>query len=105
MRPGICRFAVTLYRRPKTSGDSNGYEEALTPSAWWCGIVPYQGQTDGRATIMQVTMRFHPQVDLDTIIRLPDATLGRERVIHVLGVQDVENKHAELLLTCEEVWP
>ena len=30
---------------------------------------------------------------------------GRERQIHVVGVQDVENRHTELLLTCEEVWP
>ena len=81
MRVGTLRTHVTLWRRPKTSGDSDGYEEALTPSAWWASIVPYQGQTDIRATVSQVIMRYHPQVDVDTIVRVPPAPSYADRVV------------------------
>jgi hypothetical protein len=101
-RVSAYRHAVTLWRKPKTSGDADGYEEALVPSAWWCAVIPYQGQTDIGATISQIMMRYHPQVDLDTIVHLPDGS--RTRRLQVLGVQDLEDRHLELLLTCEEVW-
>jgi hypothetical protein len=121
-RVSAYRHAVTLWRKPKTSGDADGYEEALTPSAWWAAIIPYQGQTDIRASISQIMLRYHPQVDVDTIVRKttvtswsfgivasypgapPRLAVHRDRRFNVLGVQDVEDRHLEQLLTCEEVW-
>jgi head-tail adaptor len=44
-----------------------------------------------------VTMRFHPQVTMQTEIAFENTALS------VTGINDVEKRHRELILTCEEV--
>lgn len=97
MRAGRLNRWVTLSRSPQTSGDSDGFFEALDPAGVWAGIEPLSPSADGRTIGHLVTMRFHEQVTMDTRI------LYGTRELFVKGFQDVNTDGVELRLLCEEV--
>ena len=101
MRPGRMNKRITLSRAPQTTPDSDGFFEDLTPSSWWAQIEPLDPVvSDGtRTSAYRVTMRYHPQVTVDTRI------LFGTREIFVKGVQNVDEKNAELRLYCESTTP
>lgn len=92
------RHLVSLSRAPQTSGDSDGFFEDLSPSTVWASIEPVNpASADG--TRMQghyVTMRYHPEVTIDTRI------VYGSRELFVRGVQNVDERNRELRLYCEE---
>lgn len=89
---------VTLFKTPETTPDSDGYFEALVPSAWWAAIEPLAPGTNGTHSITHlVTMRYHPQVGLDTCV------FYGTRQLFVRGLQNVSEDDRELRLLCEEV--
>jgi hypothetical protein len=96
---------VSLFRSPQTSGDSNGFFEALTPPTAWCSIQPVFGVSDGRSRESVVEMRFHPQVTIDTKLSFYDGALLRTRELFVRGVQHVDEAHDLIRLACEEIQP
>jgi head-tail adaptor len=99
MRPGKMDKWVTLYRGPVTSGDSDGYEEPLSPEGVWAQIQPLPPQDDGRVRGALITIRYHAQVTVDACVRYGS------RQLFVKGVQDVDEHGAEMRLYCEEVIP
>jgi len=107
MRAGRMNRLVSLSRSPQTSGDSDGFFEALSPSTAWCAIEPLDATiSDGtRVQSSRVTMRFHPQVTVDTRLVYDDPVLGRERELFVKGVQNLQDGNHELVLFCDEVIP
>ncbi len=99
---------VSLARSPQTSGDSDGFFEALSPSTAWCAIQPLDPSSIGDGTRLQVhrvTMRYHPQVTVDTRLVYADPVLNRDRELFVKGVQNLGDANRELVLFCEEVVP
>lgn len=107
MRAGRMNRLVTLSRAPQTTPDSDGFFEALSPSNAWCAIEPLDASTsDGtRMQASRVTMRFHPQVTVDTRLVYSDPVLGRDRELFVKGVQNLSDGNHELVLFCEEAIP
>lgn len=105
MRVGKHDKPVTLFRGPQESNDSDGYEEALTPSSWWASIEPLSPQGDGRTVTSLLTMRWHPQVTMDTFVKYDDPVLGRVRQFFVRSFQNVAEANVELRCYCEEVVP
>jgi head-tail adaptor len=95
---------VTLYRGPITSGDSDGYEEVLSPEGVWAQIQPLPPQDDGRLRGALITIRHHAQVTVDACVRYVDRD-GNSRQLFVKGVQPVDEHGAEMRLYCEEVIP
>ena len=96
---GVGRFNkwVTLSRAPQTSPDSNGWDETLVPSGGWASIQPFApGSFDGAIT-STVTMRWHPQVGLDTKVTF------ETREFFVRGVQNVNEDDITMVLLCEEI--
>lgn len=105
MRPGLLDHKVSLSRCPQTTPDSDGFYEDLTPRDVWAAVVPAAPTDDGRRITHLVTLRYHPQVTMDTRIVYVDARLGRTREFFVRGVQHVNDRGAELRCLCEEVIP
>lgn len=103
MRVGKQNRPVTLSQKAQAEGDPT--YEALSPSNWWCQIQPVAPQGDGRTTMHLVTMRFHPQVTVDTCISFADLVLLRTRTLFVTGVQNVGDANTEMKLLCEEIAP
>ena len=100
MRAGELKQWVTLWAAPDSTPDSDGFFEALSPPGCWAGIQPLPpGRSEDRILAHAVTMRYHPQVTVDTRL------LFGTRELFVKGVQDVGEQHAELHLYCEEVVP
>ncbi len=98
---------VTLARSPNTTPDSDGFFEALQPPDAWVSIEP-QGASAEDGTRLQasrVTMRYHPQVTIDTRLVYSDPVLLRDRELFVKSVQNVKDANRELVLFCEEVIP
>lgn len=93
MFAGRLRHFVSL----KNTSDSNGaYDLVLDPEYTWAAIEPLAPGNGGRLTTFVVTMRYHPQVTVDTQITHDG------RLLYVKGVQDVQEQHRELRLLCEE---
>lgn len=91
---------VTLARSPVMPDDADGYWEPLTPDGCWCAIEPTApGVADDRSIHHLVTMRYHPEVTVDTRI------LYGDRRLFVQGIQNVNEAGAELRLYCIEVQP
>jgi head-tail adaptor len=93
---------VTLAQSPVTTDDADGFFEPLTPSNWWAAIQPLPPATAGdgtRVIASLVTMRYHPQVTVDTRVRYGT------RDLFVKGVQNVNEEDREMVLYCEEVIP
>lgn len=105
MRPGRLNKWVTLSRSPQTTPDSDGFFEDLDPAGVWASIQPLQPQGDGRSIFHYVTMRFHPQVTVDTRILHGTRADGSPRELFVRGVQNVDERNVEMRLYCEEVVP
>jgi head-tail adaptor len=107
VRPGRHNRYVSLSRAPQTTPDSDGFFEPLSPANWWVSIEPMESAIgDGtRMIASRVTMRFHPQVTVDTRIVYADPVLGRNRDLFVKGVQNIADANRELVCFCEEVIP
>lgn len=101
MRPGRLNKWVTLSRSPQTSGDSDGFWEALDPPGVWAQIEPLNPaiSDDTRTQASRVTIRYHAQVTLDTKV-----SFGT-RDLMVRGVQNTNEANAEMILFCEEAIP
>jgi head-tail adaptor len=101
MNPGRMNRLVSLSRAPQTTPDSDGFFEALNPATAWVAIEPFNPgvSDDTRGHAVQVTMRYHPQVTLDT--RLVYGTTE----YFVKGVQNLGDANRELVLFCETVTP
>jgi head-tail adaptor len=102
MRPGRMNRQVSLTRAPQTPGDSDGYDEKLSPYVVWAQIEPLDPSSNADGTRLmasRVTMRYHSQVTVDTQI-----ALGTRKLM-VKGVQNVDDNGAVLVLFCEEVIP
>lgn len=94
------RLSVALARSPQTSNDADGFEEALSPSPVFAAIQPLPaGSGDQRSIFSLVTLRYHPQVSVDTIV-----TYGT-RKLYVRNVQNVDERNAVMNLYCEEIQP
>lgn len=98
MQAGRLRHRVSLSNAPTTSGDADGFFEPCTPSEAWCAIEPTAPGTSDSTRIQghYVTMRYHPQVTVDTRL------LFGTRELFVKGVQNVGERNRELRLYCEE---
>lgn len=98
---------VTLSRSPQATDDRDGFFEALTPPTAWIAIEPLDGSsTDGtRLQASRVTMRYHPQVSIDTRMVYRDPVLHRDRELFVRSVQNLRDANRELVLFCEEAIP
>lgn len=94
---------VALSRSPQTPGDSDGFYEALVPSTAWAAIEPQGIGGDGRTVEHLITLRWHPQITMDTRIVYSDGALGRDRQFFVRGMQNVAERNDMLRLVCEEV--
>lgn len=71
----------------------------LSPDQVFAAIEPTApGAFDEGKLAHYVTIDFHPDVTLNTRIRTED-----DRILWVRGIQDVEFRHIELRLLCEEV--
>jgi hypothetical protein len=109
MRTGKLDKWVTLSRCPQESPDSDGFFEALSPEGAWVSIQPLSPGSEGRSVLHAVTMRFHPQVNMDTRIVYLDPNRETttnptgQRELFVRGFQNVDERNVELRLTCEEV--
>lgn len=101
MRPGRMNKWVTLSRNPQMPGDADGFWEPLDPSGVWAQIEPLNPTVsdDTRTQASRVTIRYHPQVTLDTRV-----SYGA-RDLMVRGVQNTDEENAEMILFCEEAIP
>lgn len=97
IRAGRLNKWVTLSRAPRMSPDSDGFFEALSPPGAWAAIQPLQPSADGRTVSALVTIRYHPDVTMDTRI------LYGTRELFVKGFQHVDEDGVEMRLLCEEV--
>lgn len=97
MRLGRMNRQVTLSRSPQATDDSDGFFEALSPETVWARIQPLSPSDNGRTQQHLVTIRYHSQVTMDTRI------VYGTRELFVKGVQNVDERNAEMQLLCEEV--
>jgi hypothetical protein len=97
MRLGRLDKLVTLSRAPQRPGDDDGFFEPLTPATAKVSIEPGPPAPEGRSISSLVTMRYHPQVGLDTRL------VYNTREFFVRGVQNVDEANVELHLLCEEI--
>jgi len=105
MNVGQMDKRVALANSPTTTNDADGFWEPLTPEFVAAAIQPLAPAGDGRTTTHQVIIRYHPQVTMDTRLQYMDPLKGYIRELFVKGVQDVDERHRELRLLCEEVTP
>jgi head-tail adaptor len=99
MQAGVLRHRVSLANAPTTSGDADGFFEPCDPADVWCAIEPVApGTSDGtRVQGHYVTMRYHPQITVETRL------LFGTRELFVKGLQNIGERNRELRLYCEEV--
>lgn len=69
----------------------------LDPVTWHCAIQPAAGTVADGQTAMFIRGRYHPGITLETQV------LFEGRTFQVQGVQDIDERHLELLLMCVEV--
>jgi len=89
MRIGALRHLVTLHQ----PNGSNGYLP-LNPPTWWCAQAP-QGNDEG----CLLTGRYHPGINTATRV-----TFNNGRIFNVDSVINRDERDAELVLTCREVF-
>lgn len=87
---------VTLANSPQVTDDADGMYEPLSPAGVWAGIQPIGPADNGRSVQHLVTMRYHPQVSLETRI------VYGTRHLFVRGIQNVDERNVELRLICDE---
>src|ERR1051326_6632204 len=107
LRVGTLNRLVSLARAPKTTNDSDGFFEALSPSTAWCAIQPMETISGDETQIQtsRITMRFHPQVSIDTRLTFTDENIGRVREFFVKSVQNVDDDNDYIVCFCEEPIP
>lgn len=107
MRPGRARTRVRLYRKPTSASDTGPYDHPLDPPDAWVQIQPLDPSTadERRVISSRVTMRYHPQVTIDSHMLIGEPSDDDRRTLFVRGVQNVDNMNRELILFCEEVVP
>lgn len=86
---------VSLYRSPD---DSGAIGDPLSPPEVWAQI-ENQGSGGERVTEHLVTIRYHPDVTVDTLV------MYGTRQLFVRSVQNVNEDKVEMRLVCEEVAP
>jgi hypothetical protein len=84
MNTGALRHRVTL-----TTGDD---AVPLSPPDWWCA---HLGEGTGETTLIG---RYHPEITTATRVHFKD------RVYHVVSIINREERNAELVLSCTEVF-
>lgn len=101
MRAGELRHLVHVFRMTHQVAETGANPEELEPSPVYASIQPFApgATSDDRAITHDVRMRYHEGVSVDTYL------LFGTRQLFVRGIQDVDEKHAELRLLCEEVIP
>lgn len=108
LRIGRLRHLVAVEERAVVPAPDGGHEEIWTPvqpSPVWAQVEPATPRTVERllgATVTApvshiVTMRYHPGIHPAARLRLGS------RVLAIRGIQDLEERHAELRLACEEI--
>lgn len=100
MRVGRFDKLVSLYRGPQTSGDSNGWGEALSPATAWVAIEPQGPTADGRGIEHVIRLRYRSDVTMDAVL-----VYGGTRQFFVRGFRNISEQNAEMELLCEEVIP
>lgn len=100
MNVGRMNRFVSLYHKPTNVTDPV-YDNPLDPPTAWVQIQPLDPTTtdERRMQASRVTMRYHPQVTIDTHM------VYGSRTLFVRGVQNTDDYNAELILFCEEVVP
>lgn len=97
MEVGLLQKRISLYEsRREPDGDPIG--DPLSPPQVWAQI-ENQGLTEERTTTHLVTIRYHPQVTIDTVLVFND------RNLFVRSVQNVNEDNVEMRLLCEEIAP
>lgn len=90
-------FKVHSIRLDKPLPEDAG--QTLTPARVYAAIEPSgPGSLDEDHLTHIVKIDYHPQVDMNTRVRTDD-----DRNLFVRGIQDIEMRHVELWLLCEEV--
>ena len=96
MNAGILQKRVSLYQSRRDDGDPIG--DPLSPPQAWAQI-DNQGLTEARTTTHLITMRYHPEVTIDTVV------VYNDRNLFVRSVQNVNENNDEMRLICEEIAP
>ncbi len=95
---GAMNKRVSLWKCPTTTPDDDGFFEELKPPLVWAQIQPFApGGGEDRTTTHLVTIRYHPQVTVDTRV------LYGTRQLFVRGVRNVDEDNVSMELLCEEV--
>lgn len=96
---GRLRTRAEVWNATQTSNDADGYYERANPPSVWIGIEPLNPTTGDTSRTLGsvVTLRYHAQVGIDTKFRIGT------RELLVRGVQNVDDRRAELRCYCEEV--
>lgn len=111
VRLGDLRTLVTLDNPTRTADTEGGYTEtwaALDPSQAFVAIRRLSGRERNNANTVlatathEVKMRYHSGVTTQTRLSWTDRA-ERARALSVIEVDDVEERGAELRLTCAEV--
>ena len=95
MNAGILNKRVSLYRAPD---EGTPVGDALSPRDVWAQI-ENQGASGERVISHLVTIRYHSEVTIDTML------LYGTRQIFVRSVQNVNEDNDEMRLICEEIVP
>lgn len=100
MQAGRLNKRVSLSKRVQTSSAPEPPYVALSPDEVFASIEPSPpGGSDDRTITHIVTIRYHAQVTLDTVVRFGS------RDLFVRGLQNVAEANRELRLFCEEAQP
>ena len=91
---GLLNKRVSLYQSRRDDGDPIG--DPLSPPQVWAQI-DNQGLTEARTTTHLVTIRYHPEVTIDTVL------VYNDRNLFVRSVQNVGEDNVEMRLLCEEI--
>lgn len=99
MKAGALRHEVRVYRITGKTGNTGENPEELSPSPVFANITPGGpgDALDDRSTAHLVTLRYHPEIGLDTML-----TYGT-RQFFVKGLQNVDERNVELRLLVEEI--
>lgn len=90
-----CHYVALQKPKPEDA------DEDVAPDMVFAAIEPAApGAFDEEKITHIVTIDYHPDVTLNTRVVLPD---DGDRMLWVKGIQDVEMRHIELRLLCEEV--
>ena len=107
LRAGRLNRFVKLYRRPTDVADTGPFDHPLSPLNDWVSLQPLEPSfsDDTRTQLVRVTMRYRPDVDIDTHIYYSDQEKGRDRLFLVKGVQNVDDASVQMVMFCEELIP